>query len=610
MLSFDDAVAITMMRVASDSPLKRHMMVVRDRYNGDIVIPTSGVGDEQDLPVAVPHFVADAIDGIAMRAASTQPSISVPALKDSELSHKKAWRRRRAYYAVWHQSHLPLRVRRAYRHLAGYGTDCMVVVPDHRDGLPKIETRDPLSAYPDEMSAEEVRLPVNVAFVYPRSAAWIARAYPEAADHVATRSGRDLTDSWDLFEWTDEHQIFQGILGPRLDPMFRTSGARGPIAPFLLRRWDNKAGLVPVVCPARVTLDRMAGQITKLVPLIDWMARLMALETIAAERGVFPDRYIITDPAGPFHMEGERWKDGREPNSINVLGNTKQVGQMVDTTSQNTFQVLSLVERSIRHSGGEPSLFAGELSGAIRSGQTITQAGAYAIDPRVQEAQEIMAYQLGALNEAVAACFTGYWPDQKYFLFSGWPTDQGHVEFTPGSKENPSDFESNDNVVTYGSNGADVNQISVAIGGIVQAGLMSHRSGMRKHPLIDDDEAEGREIIVEQVRAAVLASVQQQAASGVIPPIDVAEILAGVEANGDIVDAVRKSQERAQRRQAEIAPPPGPGQLTAPEAQPGLGEAGLGAEQPQAPPAQGGAPPGPEGLARLLGALQAPPPRR
>ena len=102
-------------------------------------------------------------------------------------------------------------------------------------------------------------------------------------------------------------------------------------------------------------------------------------------------------------------------------------------------------------------------------------------------------------------------------------------------------------------------------------------------------------MIADQLEQALLTSVQQQAAEGVIPPADLARIMDLVRSNKlDLADAVAKVQKEAQERQAEQVP------AGAPEAQPGLALPGMGAEAGVAPPPESAVGPS---LQELIGAL-------
>jgi hypothetical protein len=602
-VDFDTAVSILMQRQASDSLLKRHMIGIRDRYNGDWVIPVTEVEDEPIVEPPIPALVADSIDSIAMRAVSTRPQITVPAMNPTaNNSLMRADKRRRAYYATWYESKLSLKMRRAVRHLAGYGTNCMGVVPnfdasgDMAKDRPRIEVRDPLTAYPDDTAPEEIRLPKNIGFIYPRSPDWIVINYPEAREYMGTYR----SDTWDVFEWVDDENIYIGILGPRQEWGQPYNAVRGITwagrGPFFLRGWKNRAGVVPYVCPGRVTLDRIAGQVTKMVGVIDMYAKLMALEAIAAEKAVFADKYILGREDGEISLVGgDQWKDGRT-GEVNLVQGADRIGELATQVNVGTFQVADRLERSVRMSTGSPGVFGGEMNGSIRSGQTVTQLGAYAIDPRVQEVQEIMEYELSAINEAIFAVTKGYWPRQKFTVFSGWPSETGYVEFTPSK-----DFEDKANVVYYGFTGADLSQVTMAIGQAMQMKMMDRKTAMRKHPLVDNpDETEYaviEEALVDSSLAATLAAAQQ----GQITTEDMANLIQAYRQTHDIVKANMIMQTKAQERQAAQAPPAGPGMAVPPETMPGTAAPGMGAEMQ--PPA-GGPGGGPQGIAALLQALQ------
>jgi hypothetical protein len=125
-------------------------------------------------------------------------------------------------------------------------------------------------------------------------------------------------------------------------------------------------------------------------------------------------------------------------------------------------------------------------------------------------------------------------------------------------------------------------------------GTMSKRSFMAIDPLVDDPEFEHDTVIGEQLEQALLASVQQQASQGAIPPADLARIMDLVMHDQmELAGAVEKVQREAQERQAEMV------DALAAEAQPGLAMPGMGAESMVAE-----APVAPEpNIDELLGAL-------
>jgi len=150
-------------------------------------------------------------------------------------------------------------------------------------------------------------------------------------------------------------------------------------------------------------------------------------------------------------------------------------------------------------------------------------------------------------------------------------------------------------VVSYSQAGADINNLVIAGGQRLGMGTMSKESFMKLDPLVEDVEAERDSVTAEQLEQSLLSGLQQQAASGAIPPSDIARIIDLVKTNKEeLAGAVEKVQREAQERQATMVPP------TSPEAQSGIAQAGAGAEaMASPPPTEGGA----AGLRQLLGAL-------
>lgn len=591
-MDFETAAFTLGQRQMSDSLIKRQMIAIRDRYNGDWVIPMPEIEDEPTLAPAVPAMIADTIDSTAMRSTSTRPQVVVPAMRVNDAAMKRAENTRKAVYASWHRERLMLKLRRSIRHLVGYGTNVLGVVPCFEDKNARVEVRDPLTAYPDEMAAEEVRLPCDIGFIYPRSPEWIKNIYPEARDYVQNQ----YSEYWDLFEWIDSDNIYIGILGPRSRYDMGYSEYRGYTSgkpPLKLRAFPNRAGLVPFVCPGRVTLDRVAGQVTKMVGLVDMMSKLMALEVVAAEKGVFADKYILSkDQMAPGLANGNDWLDGRT-GEVNLITGADSVGEMTHPLNPGAFQTIDRMERAIRMSSGQPGIFGGELTGNIRSGQTITQAGAYAVDPRVQEVQETLEYELSELNTAILEVEKGYWPNRSYTCFSGWPTEKGMVEYTPSR-----DFVTTENVVSYAFPGMDITQITVALGQMMQMKLIDRKSAQRKHPLVDNPVEAEQNMVEEALTDAVLVSFLTRTQQGTMTEVDVTNVLTNYRRTGDIVQAVTFADNEARKRQAAAttAPPDG-GAPT--ETMPGLSPAGTAGAEAQAP---GGATAG-GGIQALLASL-------
>ena len=484
-------------------------------------------------------------------------------------------------------------MRRAYRHLAGYATTALVVYPDYNLGMPKIEVRDPLGVYPEPKAAEDYDIPRNCGCGYGKSGDWLRANYSAAREEFGGPVGKEKDarqELWDVAEWIDEDHIVIGIMGPRY--------TRNPQAQPLhttqleLSRYPNRAGMPCVITPGRITLDKSASSVSNIVGMTDLMAKLMALEIVAQEKAIFPDRYIIGRSGQVPMIVGGEWKDGRE-GEVNVLLDAEQIGELHSTPGQGTNIAIDRLERNARVSTGTVPQIGGESYGALRTGRGIDALMGASLDPRVQELQETMEAHLPYLNECIFATYRGYFDDQKFVTFTGFAGDFGHVEFTPQEH-----FETFDNVVSHSIPGADVQGTTIQLGQLLQMKGISLNTFRVKHPFVDDPEAEGRRVDEEQLEDAVMAGIQNQAAQGTMPIIYVATIEKFRKDGHDIFESIRLADEEIREQQAQEIPEPGEGQMMAPEAAPGL----AGPPGAPGPPTPEGAPPG---IAEMRAALLA-----
>ena len=598
MYTFEEIVGIIRQRQDHQSPLMDRMLEIKERYNGDYVIPLPSMEEEPILPPLTPALISENIDAVAQRAASVTPFIGCPAVDPTKergrRSRQYADIRKRALAATWYQNRLKVKMRRAYRHLAGYATTALVVYPDYNLGMPKIEVRDPLGVYPEPKAAEDYDIPRNCGFVYGKSGDWLRANYSAAREEFGGPVGKEKDarqELWDVAEWIDEDHIVIGIMGPRY--------TRNPQAQPLhttqleLSRYPNRAGMPCVITPGRITLDKIASSVSNIVGMTDLMAKLMALEIVAQEKAIFPDRYIIGRSGQvPMIVGGER-KDGRE-GEVNVLLDAEQIGELHSTPGQGTNIAIDRLERNARVSTGTVPQIGGESYGALRTGRGIDALMGASLDPRVQELQETMEAHLPYLNECIFATYRGYFDDQKFVTFTGFAGDSGHVEFTPQEH-----FESFDTVVSHSIPGADVQGTTIQLGQLLQMKGISLNTFRVKHPFVDDPEAEGRRVDEEQLEDAVMAGIQNQAAQGTMPIIYVATIEKFRKDGHDIFESIRLADEEIREQQAQEVPEPGEGQMMAPEAAPGLA----------GPPGAMGGPPTPEGpppgIAEMRAALLA-----
>lgn len=602
--SIEEIAQTMFLRRTARGPILEQMLQVRERYNGDWVLPDLG---GSSLPLT-PTIIADAIDNNGLRAASVMPDVIAPAL-DNEvpLRKKRAGERRKAWLYVWEKSELNLHLRRAYRHLFGYATACLSVEPDFNYECPKIVVRDPLHALPEPKAPEDLTPPADCGFIYGKSAEWVRHHFPDAPDFVDPRRtrGGPGTGLWDIVEWIDEHDVVMGILGPRFDDDGAWYGATSNMAPVELRRYPNRAGRCTVVCPTRLTLDAIVSQVSKIIGHADLQARLMYLDIVATQKSIMPDRFILGSSAMPPRLVGGAWKPG-ESGEVNIVLDATNVDVMRSTPDPNNKITMDRLERNARVATGQTPVMQGEAFGGARTGRGIDSLLAAAVDPRIQEAQEMMQARLTEANRIVAECFKGYWPEKKYQVFSGWSADPEMIEFVPG----PVFGETTENKVAYPLPGTDMVGLNVVIGQLVGTELISRRTARVLHPFVKDADYEETRTLVEKYGDAQTMQVlaRSQDPNGGLTPIDLAAIALKIAQGMGQAEAIMEADKEARERQAREAQAAPEGMAAPPETMPGLANPGEGAEA-MPPAAIPGPPSGLSNLDAMLGALSSPVPR-
>lgn len=575
MPSVEDIIGMLEERKQAQSPLLANMARLRDAYNGDIVIPLPEMDRQEQAAVA--NLISTGLDQSAMRISSTMPNLFYPPVKPGDnASEKRANVRREANLAWWENNKMPIKMRRRARHLIGYASSPVILRPDSRRGIARWELRSPLSTFASPTEDPDDITPLDCIFTFGRSYKWLQTNYPDRISRLNTNGKAPAPhEIFEVVEYVDGEVTVMAVIGRKKDPFASSTGEM-----FVeLERVVNRTGICPAVVPGRITLDRPMGQFDGLVGMYQMQAKLMALEVIAVERGIFPDTYLISRSgesakfiSGPF--------DGRT-GMVNVVagGDLKEAGQ---AQGQASGQLIDRLERSMRITSGIPAEFGGESTTNVRTGKRGDAILSAVVDFPVQEAQEVLSASLQEENKRAIAISKTYFGEQKRsFYVSGISK---HVDYTPNK-----DFETDENTVTYSYAGADANALVVGLGQRIGLGTMSKRSAQEVDPLISNPEREHDRVIQEALEQALLTSVQQQAQAGTIPPADLAKIMQIVITDKlPLAEAIEKVNKMAQERQATAAP------MGSPETQPGLGAPGMGMEQPGSlPPATAGPTAGP-----------------
>ena len=564
---------------------KSRMRNLRDYYNGDVVVPLPELDSDEQSAVA--NLLAQGLDQTAMRISSTSPDIFCPPINSTtKRSRDNAAIRRKALFGWWENSRMDLQLAKRSRHLIGYSTSCTQIRFNPIKGCPEWHVRDPLTTYPSPLIGVDDMRPRDVIFAYERSFGWLKDNYPNHAqefqmDPSATDHGLEM------IEYVDgEEQVLIATRSPIVTMTFGQTSTTGKFQAVELERISNPLGETPVVIAQRISLDGAQGQFDGILGMYQMQARLMALEVIAVQKGIFPDTWLVG-------------RAGETPQIVNPAdGLTGEVGvirggELRDMQMQPGYMTnpaIDRLERAQRLTAGIPQEFGGESTSNIRTGRRGDAVLSATVDFTIQEAQRIFARSLQEENRLAVMMAKSYAGRKSKSFYVSTKNAKGHVDYTPNEN-----FDSTENVVSYSQAGSDINNLVVGGGQRVGMGTMSKRSFMAIDPLIDDPEFEHDTVIAEQLEQALLTAVQQQAAEGVLPPADLARIMDLVAHNKkELAEAVEQVQREAQERQAEQVP------IESPEAQPGLALPGMGAESMPMP---GGAPTEDVGLEALLGAL-------
>jgi hypothetical protein len=583
MKSVEEIVALYKERLDAQGPILNQMREVRQLANGDVIVPLNEL--DRNTRSSVANLLVQGLDQMSMRVSSTMPSPYFPALREGQdRSMKLARDRKRAMLAIWDENRMNMKMRRRARHLLAYSNSPVFIKPNFDKRIPEWQLRNPLDTFPAPSVDVDNPVPDNCIFTYGRTYRWLTQNYGDAINGVLRVGNPSWDTMFKILEYVCDNEVVTVVLGAEktIDPM---TGAYSMGAPAVeLERVINKTGMPLVVVPQRITLDKPHGQFDGLLGMYYTRARLQALTEIAIERGIFPDEYLVA-------------RQGDNPEIIQIAdGKTGQLGvvkggdiqQLQTNPGYKTDVALDRLERQERLEGAIPAEFGGESGTNIRTGRRGDSVLAATVDFRVQEAQDIFASSMVQEDKIAIAIEKTYWGNSsKSFFISGM--GGGIKDYTPNKM-----WETDFHYVAYSAAGSDVNSLIVGLGQRLGTGLMSKESAREADPLISDPEMERDRIMAEGIEAALLSSIQAQAAdpNGPYQPDDLAYIAEQVQSNKmSLSEAIMSAQKRAQARQAAAAP------QGSPETMPGLSAPGMGME------AGMGGPAGPPQLGDLLGRL-------
>jgi hypothetical protein len=543
--STEDILKLYRQRVQYYGPMHSKMRTIQSIYNNTAQVPMPDM-DRSDSP-SVPNLLAQGVDQMAGRIASVVPSVTFAAMKPTRSEERRAQTAERVISGWWQQDRLMAKMKMRARHLIAYGMSPVVIRWNPTSDTPTWHIRHPLETYPATDIIPGTVSPTDCIFAYRRSVSWLRSMGYNL--QVATVTGKfDIPDdaSMLLLEYTDD-------TGTRLvltsygstDPMSPSNtldNSGGSMRGVILEDVPTRNGVTQAVIPMRITLDGVTGQFDNMIGMYYQQAKLMALEVMAVEKGIFPDTYIVSRPGevGRF-LDGPH--DGRT-GMVNIISG----GDIREIQSQPgylTNPTIDRLERAQRLTGGIPPEFGGESGSNIRTGRRGDAVLSAVIDYPVAEAQETFATSLAQEDKIAINLAKTYGGNKTRTIYVGTGNASRAVTYIAKKV-----FEEDEHVVSYPATGADLNQLIIGIGQRVGLGIMSKETAASLDPYIDNPEMEKDKIIAEGLEQALMAGLQQQAASGSIPPLVLAKIMNLVRSDKmELAEALNKVTEDAMREQ-------------------------------------------------------------
>jgi hypothetical protein len=551
----DDILTIYKQRVAHYAPLHSKMREIADVYNGRAEVPLPDM--ERDESPAIPNLLQQGVDQMAGRVSSVIPQVTFASLKPGVRRHdRNAHTASNTITGWWQMDRLMLKQKVRARRLIAYAMAPTVMRWDFTEHRPVWHARHPLESLPSlDLEPGQVK-PQDCIFTLQRTAGWlIANGYGPQLRSLVDRYEEIKPDALvTLIEYMDaDHTVLlaTGYYGTGTwQGQFNTNQLKGVV----LEAYPNLGNEAPVTVPTRLTLDQMTGQFDGMIGMYYQQAKLMALETIAVEKGIFPDTYLVSRPSeiGKF-VDGPH--DGRT-GRVNIIagGDIKEVQSSPGYLTNPTIDRL---ERAQRVTSGIPAEFGGESSSNIRTGRRGDAVLSAAIDFPIAEAQEIFAFALEEENQIAIQMAKRIDGMTSRTIYVGTGNNRRPVTYKPSET-----FENDEHVVSYPAAGTDVNSLIIGIGQRVGLGIMSKQTAASLDPYIDNPEVEHDAIIAEGLEQALMSGIQQQASQGALPPLVLSKIMWLVkndkmelaEAMNKVTEDALKEQQAAEQAQAGAPP--------------------------------------------------------
>ena len=550
MRSIDEILSLYKQRVKHYGTLHGKMRTIQSIYNGTAQVPLPDM-EQADQP-SVPNLLAQGVDQMSGRISSVVPTVTfTPKSAASRQDVRRAKTAERVVSGWWQEDRVMMKMKQRARHMIAYGMSPVVIRWDWKTDRPTWHVRHPLETFPSPDIIPGTTAPTDCIFAYRRTVGWL-KSMGYSAQVFAVTGDRDikLDTSMLLLEYVDAMgtQLILTSYDNNSDDMFGYDfmGNNGnTMKGVQLEAVPNPEMRNMVSVPMRITLDGPAGQFDNMIGMYYQQAKLMALEVIAVEKGIFPDTYLVSRPGevGRF-LDGPH--DGRS-GMVNIIAG----GDIREIQSQPgylTNPTIDRLERNQRVTAGIPAEFGGESSTNIRTGRRGDAVLSAVIDYPVAEAQETFAFALQEEDAAAIALSKAYGGDETRTIYVGTGNTSKAVTFVANKV-----FETDNHVVSYPATGTDLNSLIIGLGQRVGLGIMSKETAATLDPFVDNPETEKDRIIAEGIEQALVSGIQQQAAAGSMPPMVLAKIMRLVQNDRmELAEALEKvTQEALEEQEAQ-----------------------------------------------------------
>lgn len=552
--------------------------------DGELAIRLPELGLNEKPLVA--NLAKNGLDQMSQRASSVLPTMAFPPRDRTKKSQERARQQTMAGHWFWQENEMPLVLRQRARYLWGYASTPVRIHFDVERQVPTWEVPSPMGVVAPSPSSPLSMSPPYAISARRYSVAQLRQMWAGHLGAVSVLGKSKPSDEWEVLEYADDHDIALVLAGKVNSQMYGQMPERVAV---MLTAVPNRTGKCPWVFPGLFALNKPQGHFDGMLGMYQAAARLSALQTYAAFKGVMQETWLVSRPG----VQGEILV---EANAIDGTVGVVRDGDLDTVAPDPQWQTNTHLDRLMeaqRMTAGIPSDFQGQAPSNVRTGRRASQLISATTDFALQEVQEIVAASME--REMVLATLA-----DKHYLRRGKTIslhlrgDYSELTYSPTTLWDDKSRAR----VSYAMAGMDANAITIRNLQHVGAGTMSRRRAMETDPVVQDVDAEEDRIVAERLMDAQLESilVQAQSPEGPYGPEQMARLVEMVLREGKkVYEAVSLlAKEERERQAAEV-------EQGSPEAQPGL--VPLEAEPP---PTVAGPSEGQSNLASLVSRLRMP----